>query len=258
MIKHILLIISILSVVNNIFSQENSFKYGEKLEYKVYYNFSFIWTEAGKVNFEIKKQQLENIEAFHFIAIGESLPAYDWLFRVRDRYDSFATEDMKPLLHLRNTSEGDYKVNNVYKFDNKAEKIYTKTFNSERETTLYDTLNFQKGVMDLVSLMYFARNIDFNNFTIGQKIGFKAIIDGEIYNLTGKYLGDEIVESMEKKKYLCSKFSADVVEGSIFSAENEMVVWVSKDKNKVPIKVLAEVLVGSVQAYLYTATNLKY
>ena len=52
------------------------------------------------------------------------------------------------------------------------------------------------------------------------------------------------------KEYLCYKFSALLVEGTIFSGGEDMVVWITADANRVPVMVEAKILIGSIKAYL--------
>ncbi len=107
-------------------------------------------------------------------------------------------------------------------------------------------------------MMYYARNINFSELKKNEKIKFNAIVDGKIYNLYGKYLGKETIKNEKEEEIYCSKFSSKIIAGSIFSIDNEIFVWVTNDKNKIPVKIKADILIGSVIVYLSKAENLKY
>jgi len=49
-----------------------------------------------------------------------------------------------------------------------------------------------------------------------------------------------------------------LVDGTIFKGGEGMTVWVTDDKNKIPVMVEAQILVGSVKAILTNATGLRY
>ena len=49
-----------------------------------------------------------------------------------------------------------------------------------------------------------------------------------------------------------------MVEGTIFKGGEDMFIWVSDDKNRVPVLVEAKILIGSVKAYLTGTKGLRY
>ena len=58
--------------------------------------------------------------------------------------------------------------------------------------------------------------------------------------------------------YRCLKFVPVVQEGRIFKAEEDMIVWISDDKNRIPILAQAKVLVGSIKMQLVKYDNLSH
>src|SRR6056297_182064 len=247
--KPIIGVIFFLLMAPFLFSQEIPFKGGEKVKYKAYYNLGFIWLHAGNVLFETNESSYRNQKSFHFQALGASLPSYDFFFKVRDYYQSFATKkNLKPLYFERNTSEGGYKVHNEYFFDYREKLIYTQSDNSRKKYEK-DTLQNNGSILDVLTIIYRARRIDFNQYEEGEKIPFSLIIDNEIFEgLYLRYLGKEEVKLYRtKEKYRCHKFSAMLVEGTIFSGGENLTVWVTDDKNKIPISIKAKILVGSVK-----------
>ncbi len=235
-----------------------SFKSGEKLNYDIVYNWGFIWVDAGKVEFKARTERLDGQNVYHFSGTGTSLKKHDWFFKVRDYYNSWAkVEDLSPIKYSRNTSEGKYKVNNYYIFEKKKNKIYTNTWNSKKKQE-YDTLHMPNCIFDVMTAVYYARTLDLTRFKVNEKIPIKMIVDNEIFNLYGKYLGKETIKMRNKKEYNCLKFSMQLVEGTMFKGGEDLHVWISDDGNRVPILVEAKVLVGSVKAYLKNTENLKY
>jgi len=235
-----------------------SFQAGEELNYDIVYNWGFIWVDAGKVEFKAKKEYLNGREVFHFSGIGKSLPKHDWFFKVRDYFDSWAEiSDLKPIKHVRNTSEGKYKANEIYDFDYSAMKIYSDVWNSDKARKL-DTLKLPSCVFDVMTAVYYARTIDLDSYKENQKIPLSMIVDNEIYNLYGRYLGKESVKTRDKKNINCLKFSIKLIEGTMFQGGEDLNVWISDDSNHIPILIEAKVLVGSVKGYYKDSKNLKY
>ena len=233
------------------FSQNKyPFSVGENVNYEIYYNVSFVWMNAGKVYFKIENKTINGKDYFWFRSRGTTYKSYDLFYKVRDTYESIASKKtLKPIAFVRNSYEGGYSVNNRYIFDYKNKKIYTKCENSK--TPLHkDTLKIKKNIYDALSMIYKARTLDFSKYKSGDKIPLTMIIDNEIYDLYIRYLGKEKIKTHgEEKEFMCNKFSVLLIEGSIFSGGEDMTVWVSDDKRKIPILIEAKILVGSIKAY---------
>jgi hypothetical protein len=234
------------------------FKSGEELTYEVNYNWGFIWLSTGEVTFSVKDTTIKNKKYWKFSSTGRSYNSYDWIFKVRDKYLSVVRyETLEPVYYHRVTSEGGYDVNNKYIFNKYKKKIFTYTENSKKPFTK-DTLNYSDCLFDVLSATYFTRCIDFNNFKKNDTLQIKTVIDNEIVTITIKYFGKETIKDRDDKTHNTYKFSTTVVEGSVFKGGEAIYVWVSQDKNKIPILIEAKILVGSVKVYLQQYKNLKY
>lgn len=235
-----------------------SFKSGEILNYNIVYNWGFIWVDAGLVEFKALKEKFGEKDVYHFSGTGTSLKKHDWFFKVRDYYNSWADyNDLKPLRYTRNTTEGKYQVKNNYWFNHYSKKIFTDTWNSKKKQS-YDTIPMTDCLFDIMTAVYYARTLDFNNFSLNEKIPISMIVDNEIYNLYGRFLGKETISLHgDKNKINCLKFSMLLVEGTMFKGGEDLLIWVSDDENRVPILVEAKILVGSVKALFNGAVNLK-
>jgi hypothetical protein len=194
---------------------------------------------------------------YNFDSYGESYPFYDLIYKVRDRYQSVVTYDtFDPVWFTRNTTEGGTKVNNRYDFNLKVNKVYASLQHNE-EVKVIDTLEYVTCAFDVLSAIYYARSLDIASYQVGEKIPVQFIIDGKYYELYIRYLGNEPKKNRDGKVYDCLKFSAMLVEGTIFKGGEDLMVWVTNDENKVPVMVEAKILIGSVKAYLTGYENLK-
>jgi len=254
----ILIIFLLFQVINPLVAQENPlpFKSGEKLHYKVSYNWEFVWVDAGKVVFEVDSTQYNDLPVYQFKSFGRSLTTYDWIFKVRDHFQSVADAiSLCPYYFERNTHEGGYKVHNNFEFDYPNKQVISQTENAQHPASI-DTLALDDFVMDVQTAVYYARSLDYNAMQVGQKIPMRMIMDGEIFNLHGRYLGIEIIENYDRQIYRCHKFSVLLVEGTIFSGGEDLFVWLTDDRNHIPILVEAKIMVGSVKAYFTKGENI--
>lgn len=237
--------------------KNTAFHEGEKLSYKVYYNWGFLWLSAGSVSFEVKTAFYKGEKVYHFDSYGSSYKSYDWFFKVRDHYESYASIDsLKSLWFRRNTYEGGYEVDNRYFFDHDKKLIYSFVEDSDNPYK-EDTLELKECTYDLLTATYAIRNYDFSKYVVNEKIPIRMIIDNEIFDLYFRYRGKGVIETRNGETYKCLKFSALLLEGSLFKGGEDLIVWVSDDKNKIPVLIEAKILVGSVKAYLEESTGLR-
>ena len=215
--------------------KNEAFKTGEILEYRIHYGF----VEAGLARLEIKSEYstLNNRKCFHVVGTGQTKGAFDWFFRVRDRYESyFDTESLMPWVFIRKVEEGSYSKRQNVTFDH-----YKHTATSEKVT-----IPVPDYVQDLISAFYYARTLDFTNASPGSVFPIDAYLDDEVFQMNIKYIGKEQVNT-KMGTFNCIKFRPLLLEGRVFKEEEDMTVWVSDDKNRIVIRAEAEILVGSLK-----------
>lgn len=260
--KHILFLVLLISTSIIGYSQCNNkvsaFTYGEKLSYEVYYNLSFLWFLAGEAHFDIYKKGYDNSPAFYFKSTGKTTNQYDWFYKVRDSYEAISeSSTLKSLIFHRKTYEGGYEVNNNVCFNHDKNKIYLSTRNSKKNLEK-DTLSIKPCTFDILTAIYYCRNIDYSKHQVNDTIPICVVIDNEITYLHIRYLGKEQVEKPDGEKYKCIKFSVLLVKGSIFTGGENMTVWVSDDENRIPIIIEAKILVGSIKAIVSEIQGARY
>lgn len=235
--------------------KNNTFVPGELVSYNVYYNIGFLWFDAAFVNFKISDTTINSVEAYKFSSFGATKPNYDWVYKVRDYYESHAdVNTLSPLYFSRNTSEGSYSVHNTYRFNYSDSTIYSSITNN-KDPHYKDTLQIKDCTLDVLTAIYACRSINVDALEKNDTIPLKMLINNEFYNLHLRYLGKEKATLEDERVYNCNKFSILLVEGTIFSGGEELYVWISDDKAKIPICIEAKILVGSIIAQLYEVTG---
>lgn len=227
--------------------KNNSFTGGEELRYKVYYNVSFAYIGAGEVTFSTTLETLNNRPVYHVVGDGRTYRSYDWIFKVRDRYETFIdTASMLPLRFIRNVNEGDYQKYNIVNFDHKKNTAVSS----------HGAFKVPNCVQDVLSAIYYARNIDFDHYSPGQKIPFAMFLDDEVYHIYVRYLG-KVKVTTRYGTFHAIKFSPLLIKGTLFKGGEEMTVWVSDDKNKVPLRINSPITVGSIKVDLIGYSHLR-
>ena len=238
--------------------EENfAFQGGEKLTYRGYYNWGFIWVAAGEVNLSIDTTNYQGKEAFRFYGTGKNLKAFDWFFKLRDTLTCYADINTLAPLHFdRRTNEAKYKAHHEYWFDYSDSTIISKIQKRDRPVRM-DTIRNKACTFDILSVAYYVRNLDFSKYKKGEKIPVSMLVDNEIYPLYIRYKGLESIKTKSGERFECLKFSPLLVEGTMFKGGEDMTVWLSNDDNRIPIMVEAKVLVGSVKGVLDSYEGLR-
>ena len=247
-IKQVLLAAFIFLLPALAIAQKNtSFQDGEKLEFTVYYNMSFIWINSGNAEFTVAPQEVNGHNAYHITGLGNTAHSFEWFYKVKDRYETYIDkESMLPMHFVRNVNEGGMKFTNDVTFNhNKGQAVSDKK-----------VYTIPKGTQDVLSAIYFARNIDYNKYKPGDKIPFTMFLDNEVYNLYIKYLGKEVITT-KMGKFNAIKIAPLLIEGTIFKGGEKMTVFVSDDDNHLPLRVESPILVGSVKVDLMDYSNLR-
>jgi len=235
-----------------------AFAPGERITYTAHYNWGFIWLNAGEVEFKVSSRRYEGRDVYHLYAYGTSFKSYDWIFKVRQKYQSFVDkETLMPLWYERDVTEGNYTAYEEYKFDYKNNVINTYV-QKRKNPGVKGTLPITPCLFDVMSAVYFFRSIDISKYKPGDKIPINMILDSQTYHLHMRFLGREEVATRSKKKYQCLKFAIQLVEGTVFKGDEDAIIWVTDDANRIPVIVEAQIIVGSVKAILNDATGLKY
>jgi len=235
-----------------------SFQSGEIVNYHAYYNWGFIWLNAGAVQFSVESDQVNEHPAYRMKAYGATYKTYDRFFKVRDTFEAKVdTLHLEPLEFKRITNEGSYHANYQYRFNHQNRSI-SAIIQKEEEPEKRIEIPWQSCSFDILTMVYKARNIDFSRYQTDDKIPINMIVDGKIHNLFIRYLGKETIKNRDGRQFKCLKFSPLLVEGTIFESGEDMTVWVTDDKNRIPIIVEAKILIGSVKAVFVDAKGLRH
>lgn len=230
------------------------FKSGESLTYNGYYNWGFIWVKAGIVNFDTKV----NDDNYCIKSVCSSCKAWDWFFKLRDTITAYGdVKTFSPTKFLRVVHEGGYRARFDYVFNYDSAHIVSNGF-KKKDVFVNKKIKLDTPAMDIISFAWYVRNINFEKHVYNEKIPVRLVISNDIYNLYIRYKGVEKIRLKTGERVECYKFSPMLIKGTTFNGGENMFVWITKDRNRVPVMAQAEVVIGSVKAVLSSYKNLKY
>lgn len=228
--------------------RNNAFLDGERIEYDIFYSVIGLYVNAGSASFTTNMETLNNKPVYHVTGSGSSNTNYDWIFKVRDQYESyFDTATLQPYKFIRNVNEGGFKI-----YENVS-------FNQKTNTAITDKGVFKvpSCIQDVLSSIYYARNIDYNAYKPEDKIPFNMFLDNEVHQLYIKYMGKEKIKT-RFGKFRAIKFKPLLVKGTIFEGGEGMTVWVSDDANHIPLRIESPIVVGSIKVDMMEYENIRY
>lgn len=229
-----------LPTVNN-----EAFAPGEVLEWRVHYG--FVDAGVARISVEEKTHKIGDRNVWHIVGTGKSKGAFDWFYKVDDRYETYIDEEgVFPWMFVRRVDEGGYTFEQDYVFHQSKEYV---------ETQKGETHEVPVGVQDMLSAFYYARTMDLDTFTFGDTLTVETFVDGKLWPLQCKYVGDEDV-TVDAGEFTCMKFAPIVQKGRVFKEEDDLSVWITKDKNRIPVLAQAKIMVGSIKMELQGYENL--
>jgi hypothetical protein len=228
--------------------KNTAFKNGEVVKMIVFYNTLGLYAGAGEATFTTAIERFNGKPVYHVIGTGKTYPFFDNFFKVRDRYESYIdTATLLPVKFIRNVDEGGYRIyNNV-------------SFNHDAKTAISTKGVFPvtECIQDVISAVYYSRNINFDQYKVGDKIPFDMYLDDEVFHLYIKYMGKEKIKT-KYGKFRAIKIKPLLVKGTIFEGGENMTAWVSDDPNRLLLRVESPILVGKIKVDMMGYSNLRY
>lgn len=242
---------------SNCITFNRAFKEGEQLYYVIDYNFGIMKMNAGEARTNILVKKINGNSFYHFSTLGTNFPQYNWFFKVHDKYESFAdTAELKPLRFVREVNEGSYYAYDDYIFNHKNTKVYTTEKRLNKDTN-YDTLRISSCVKDVVTAVFYVRCIDFANYKMNDTIPLTFVLDGLVYPSYIRYMGIEVIKTDLFGYIRCIKLKPKLIEGTIFKGGEGMTIWITDDKNKLPVYLETPIIIGDVKIKLIKYDGLR-
>ena len=222
----------------------NAYNDGEKLTYVMYYG----WLKGGTASLSISKTNIDGRTILHAKAVAKTSGLADKLYNVNDVYESYINEkNGKPIMAIRNISENKYRYYDEIKFFHTTNHVESKRNGVQQVPT---------NIFDFVSAFYYSRRTLFGNVKTGDVICLNTYFDDKIYPIKIRFIGKETIET-KAGTFKALKFQPIVEQGRIFDSPDDMSFWVSDDKNFVPLRIVFELLIGSLKCDLIEYSGLK-
>ncbi len=237
-----------------------AFGHGERMSFVLHYKWGMINTDVGTATVALDTLTYNGVPAFHCAVEGKTTRMFDLFFKVREDFDSwFMRDGLRPLKFTRDTYEGGYEARNTYHYNWNLEEplIMADVYSSNKGRRILE-LPLTPCTFDLPALFFFARNMDFDVVEPGRKYPMTFAIDDDIYNVYFILYGRETIKVKGLGSVRTIKFAAKLLEGEVFKGEEDMLIWVTDDDNRLPVYFEAPLLVGLATGRMTGYEGLKY
>lgn len=207
-----------------------------------------MYVNAGTANFKTTEETWNGANVYHTVGTGWTNSKYDWIFKVRDRYESYYDrQTMLPLKFIRNVNEGKYQRSQTAVFDHAASSVLTQENKS---------ITVPKCSFDIISALFNIRSVNFDGLAVNSKVIFDMYLDNEVYHMYFKYLGKETVET-KLGTFKAIKVKPLLIKGNAFKGGEKMTAWISDDPNHIPVRIESDLSVGSIKVDLMQYSTLR-
>ncbi|WGK65991.1 DUF3108 domain-containing protein [Croceiramulus getboli] len=241
----------VMGLLPSLAPSQNAFEDGEWFRFRIHYGL----INAGYATLGVEATTLQNKAVYHIKGYGTTTGLSRFFFKVEDHYDSYVDRsDNKPYRFVRKIDEGGHTKDKVIDFDHNLRKAYV---NNRKHNTL-ETFDTRYNTHDMVSAFYYLRNaIDTDQLKVGDESELNMFFDEENFGFKLRFLGRDTINT-KFGKVSCLKFRPLVMAGRVFKEKESLTIWVSDDQNKIPLRIKADLAVGSLKADLDAFKGLKH
>ncbi len=223
---------------------QTAFKEGERLVFDVGYSF----ITAGEAVMSVPKMDtLFGRPAYQVLFTVNSTKTFSWIYKVDDRYETILdAKGMFPWHFTQRVREGSFNRDFEAWFDQSNNIAYAN--NKQYPVPPY--------VHDAVSAFYFIRTLDYSKSRVGEKLTLQNFFRDTTYVLSVKFLGRQRIE-VDAGTFDCIIVEPLMKEGGLFKSEGRVLIWLTDDERKIPVKVSTKVVIGSIESELreYSGIN---
>jgi hypothetical protein len=224
--------------------RNESFGKGEVLDFKMTY--SIFTVGRGSAQIQPKYYKLNNRDCFKVDIYAKTVGMVDWVTDVNNQYGAYIdTAALVPHMFYRKQREGSYRKDEKTYFDHHEKKIKVVTADKQTgkwlEPKFYDA---PSNVRDMVAGFLYLRVMDLSKLKVNDTVVVTGFFEDEFYKLSIVYKGKETIKT-KVGKIRCIAFKPIMPKNQLFEGENSITAYFSDDKNRIVVKIDAQMFIGS-------------
>lgn len=255
------LILLLLVGIEGVQAQDYPFRSGEVLDYTIRYKYGLVTMKGGTAHYHIKQEDYKGAQTFQSTLYFNTSSFFDKIYKIRDTLVSYASiPALQPLFHFRSVNEGDHHFLEEMNIK-KHSDTYTEANIIRRRNGVVkiDTLlTTENAGYDLLNIFLFIRNWDYSQLSVGDTKSFSTFLGRRKASIYIRYQGKVVWERGGDLKYNALKFTIDTQDEVFTESSAALELWISDDKNRVPLRLKAKLKIGAAEADLSAYKNLNH
>ena len=232
---------------------QSSFGRGEVIRYTVHYGL----INGGEATVETagSLERVNDRPCYKATVSGRTTGSFDFFLRIRDQWRAYIdTASILPLRSQRDIAEKNYRKKETINYDHIHDVAEVQ--DHDKDNPKRTTVKVANNTLELVSGFYYLRTFNFDRMRVGEVIKVPGYLDGDNFMLEVVYKGREIVET-KAGDVRTFKLVPKLPNNKLFRGENAISVYLSDDRNKIPVLFQAEMFVGTVKVDMVKYQGLK-
>ncbi|PWA04287.1 DUF3108 domain-containing protein [Flavobacterium psychrotolerans] len=249
--KKVIILLLVITTFGFKSQKERAFDTGEWFKFRIHYGL----LNAGYATLEVQEAVKNNKKVYHALGKGYTTGMSRFFFKVDDLYESyFDKETGSPYQFVRKIDEGGYTKNQEGFFSVSPNKVLVNDYKNKSENSYLIPENTQ----DIMSAFYYLRNYPtIDKLKVGESVVIDMFFDNETTKFKLKYIGTQDLDT-KFGVIPTMVFRPLVQSGRVFKEQESLTIWISDDDNKLPVRIQANLAVGSIKADLDAFKGLKY
>ena len=211
-----------------------SFKPGEKLRFVASYYMSSLWTDIAGIDMDVTDVPGKSKPIDRIIFTANTLTSWDNYVKVRHSYQTWIeASSVKPMIMKQDSDVKGHTKQATYTFKHKSGYADINVTSNDAPP-IKKQIKFSKDTYDIVSLLYYIRNLDFANYKIGKTVPVSFLFLENMLTVNVKYLGKETIKVDNYGPKSCYKVAL-ILNHDFVVKKDASTLYLTADQNKVPI-----------------------
>ena len=231
-----------------------SVRIGEEMRFSI--KLSGIYVGEGKL--EVRHNVCKPTPCWYVRVTGRSSKFWSMFIKVKDEWGSYYHPDTRtPSYSYRIIQEGSYTRNETIRFSKKNAHVTLYHDRQLREEKEQFSKKIDVYTQDLISAYYYMRTIPLEGMQAGDSFQMNVFFKDSLYNNQVVFLGKEKIKTKNGRQ-LAYVLSPEFPENEVVDNKKRSIrVWISANKQRLPLKTVATMYLGHVTITLVEAKNIK-
>ncbi len=246
--RHLLFILLLICLAG---LQAMPFMDGEKLTFKVKYGL----IHPAEATLEARTATYLDAPVWQLTTSAKTYPFFDKVFKIRDRVDSWWDKNtLLPYKFSKNLQEGSYKQHRVHIYNQSQGSTVYKCWDFKKKEFTDSEMDIPTNSQDILSAFYAVRS---TTLKVGNLVILNIVADGRVMKT------EVVVHRTEKIKTIFGDTDCLVIEPklkgeAVFKQSGRILIWVTNDEYKIPVRLESKITIGSFVAVLDSAEQVPY